>query len=242
MIAQAKPLKLNFNIATGVNGKITPKNELFVCCQYAAVDKSKKDFVKLIVNGKPHLFNMALTKGEVGLCLSLILILDNLIKQGIKWAILLEDDITFSTDFVTELKQLENDIPTLDYHQVDLIYLNDRIHRTKSEDGNLMKRYYPVEKGFGLDGYLISQRGMKKMIDILNPLFHPVDVQLIPHLSSFREYSSYRFVEINPIKPNVTLNGYKYYKDLITNNYEKSVIHDCPNHEQREDRIKFKST
>jgi len=224
MIDQAKRLGIELQFFNAVNGNNIPKNEKFTCCRShpfrASYHHSEKDYVCLTVMNKLYLFNSNLTLGEVGLALSILVLYHQLIQNGTKWAIILEDDVILDDDFAKELKIIEQDLKMLESIGAEFVYINDRT-QSDIKLGSVNSRYYRVKSGFGFDGYLVSIEGMKKLCNLFNPLFYPVDLQIVPHL----QVGQQRYRERNHIKPDAQLVGYKYHKNLVTHTNVRSTIH-----------------
>lgn len=222
------------NFYKAIDGTTIPRASKFTCCRShpyrASYHHPDKDYVNLNVNGNFFLFNSNLLQGEIGLALSLFTLYYKLIAENVQWAIIIEDDVIFADNFIQELKQITADIPYLDSKSVDIIFLNNRMHRhteSPAVNDNLLNRYYPVKGGFGFDGYLISKMGMLKLLHVYNPLFYPVDLQVVPHLQRYPP----RYQEMNLVKPGFTVNGYKYYTNLVFHtDGESSIARACPYH------------
>lgn len=232
---------IKINIIEAFDGKLLPKSNKFSCCK--SHNNRKIDYIHsdcefnhvfLDHNNNKHFFliNSNITVGEYGLAMTTYnTYLDFIENNDSEWLIILEDDIDLCEDFNNELKNIENDLDILEKNNIDFVYLNDSIDLINCKD-NINNKYYPVKKGCGFYGYMISKKGMKKLLNIFNPLIFPIDLQSISHFSSYIKYSQFQYREKNFLKQNCYINGLKYYKNLVYhNNIFKSNIHDyCAYH------------
>lgn len=230
---QAQKLGLNITFFQSINGNKIPKAERFTCCRShpyrASYHHPNKDYVNLMINNNFHLFNSNLLKGEVGLAITLLVLYHKLASENVDWVIIIEDDVIFAENFPEHLQKIAADLPHLAENNVDIVFINDRMHRHQEAPvaDNLLNRYFPVKGGFGFDGYLLSKSGMIKLIHLYNPLIYPVDLQVVPHLQRYEP----KYPEKNLVKPGFIVNGYKYYTNLIFHTIgESSIARSCPEH------------
>lgn len=237
---QATKLGINVKFINSYDGWKIPKSEKLSCCRAHPARQddyinSEKDFIYLIINNSFNLFNSNLTKGEVGLAITTINLYRTLIEtETSEWVMIIEDDVTFSSDFRAETQQIQNDLKELTDAGADFVYLNDSISSYgERPDLNIVDgRYLPVFKGCGFYGYLISKNGMRKLIEIFNPLIFPIDLQSISHFSNYDEYPEHRYREVNFIKSGLRINGYKYHKNLVKHldTFTSTIHNTCPYH------------
>lgn len=236
---QADKLGLNIEWVQCFDGWKIPKAEKFTCCK-AHPNRTPDyinmnlEYIQLLINNKFYLFNSNLTKGEIGLAITTLVLFQKLLAEpNPGWALIIEDDITFANDFMAEYSQLQKDLPLLERNGADFVYLNDSI-QSHPDHSNLIieDRYLPVKKGCGYYGYIVSPAGMRKLLDLFNPLIFPIDLQSISHLECYSAYPELRYREQNLIKPTIRLNGYKYHKNLVThpNTFESTIHSFCPYH------------
>lgn len=96
-------------------------------------------------------------------------------------AAIIEDDITLTGPlFINDMKQALVD--------VDIIFLNNRVVPDYSllsqiPCGALTSSLVPTWFGCGTDGYMVTRRGVQKLLELFECVFAPADVQLMAHLA-----------------------------------------------------------
>ena len=162
-------LNLNINRFPAVNGKsLTNIDNSKILNSYntnvnAICDK----------NIKPNL-TLNLSKGEFGCALSHLGLWEKIVKENIQTAILIEDDINPNKNF-NDYKTLINDLPK-DWDIAYVSFLNT------GKKQYVKDRIYIPSCGFTTAGYIINNKGAKKLLDLL-PIVGPIDLYL---LSLFR--------------------------------------------------------
>jgi D-inositol-3-phosphate glycosyltransferase len=107
--------------------------------------------------------------GELALTLSSIALWQHAVEQGFDYLAVMEDDTKLT-------KPLCLPVP----EDADLLFFNNRSGR------NL--------EGFtwgmvcGTDGYIATKQGLKKLLTIFSSLYLPVDLQMIAHMESMKDY------------------------------------------------------
>ena len=114
-------------------------------------------------------YGVDLTQGGVGCALSHRKVWDDIIKNNYNNALILEDDVDFTEDFIFKYNQIAQTFPK----NYDIIFLG--YHPTTDEylyrDKN--HKLLRTKKVFGLYGYLVSSSGAKKLLNLF-----PIDVQI----------------------------------------------------------------
>lgn len=143
----------------------------------------------------------AFKPGVVACALSHYRIWNFMIKNNLSYMCVVEDDAFIQE----EIKNIECE------DNFDILYLNDRI---KSNEKN------QAIDGWGTDGYILSLKGVKKLIQICEDMNAPVDCRIQSHIRGFIECNSqHRCMRFKSLRnPNIIIEGYK--------TLESYVIHD----------------
>jgi len=122
-----------------------------------------------------------LTPGEIGCALSHKMIYKTIVKKGIAWSVVLEDDIRFDENFSEIIKRFEIfpkncEILLLGHHSCNARWLPTarsfrRVHPLYP--GYLLAR--PVENSCGTYGYMISFAGAKRLLKEMEQIDKPID-------------------------------------------------------------------
>jgi glycosyl transferase family 25 len=138
-------------------------------------------------------------QGQVGCALSHIRIWERILQEQIPVACILEDDAKITNDNITEtLNQVVRELPA-DWDHCNLYHhpkfakrLNDpTLHL---QDHPLIMKAVPM---WGTVGYLISQRGVKKLLRYTKPIFNTID-EMIKDLITKNLIKSY-MIKVPPI-------------------------------------------
>ena len=117
-----------------------------------------------------------LLPGEIGCYASHLLAAEQMLKQGHGAALILEDDVTFDSDFKKLLSNVMQNLPA----RWDIVRLSSETNRVVmslcavADDRHLVK-YSSVPKSAG--AYLLSARGARKLLRV-RPRVRPVDADL----------------------------------------------------------------
>ena len=126
------------------------------------------------------LLGRPLIRNEIGCVLSHKKIYKILVQENIDYALIMEDDVEFSDDFLEVVSKLTKNFP----RRWDIIALGNivtPIARVKKSYVNSIKisAFYklvrPVERFYGTQGYFISQSGARKLIKETQKIFLPAD-------------------------------------------------------------------
>lgn len=123
--------------------------------------------------------NDKLLKGQIACSLSHISVWSEIIEQKIPYAIVLEDDafVNDAENFLLTIKSTLNELPS-DWEYVNL-YVCER-HRRDDDDVQIAgatminKSYYT----WGTVGYMVSEKGAKRLRNELSLIRAPVDEQI----------------------------------------------------------------
>ena len=115
--------------------------------------------------------------GEIGCFLSHLSVYKKILQQNLKYAIVLEDDAVFGSNFK---KDIEKHLKFIDEHQWDMILLGRNCRNfTKADvaiENHPTKLFRPMELGYGMHCYLITAEFAKKLLTKFPPFSVPIDV------------------------------------------------------------------
>lgn len=129
-----------------------------------------------------------LTPGAIGCALSHKKAYEYIINNDLNSALIVEDDITIDKDFNKKLSIIYTKIPKdfdilfIGYHNTSDKYLQ-RIHSF----------YSKPKKLYGLFGYIVTNKGAKKLLDIF-PITEQIDSDIPKHFDVINAYA------VNPYK------------------------------------------
>lgn len=178
--------KLQYNIFDAIDGNHLDLKEL--------------SNLNIINEEKSKIYNKRrLRRGEYGCALSHILLWIKLLQQSstkIKYFLILEDDSYLVNNFKKKIKNVLNDIENKEW---DVLFLNENCysHFGNSCNGNDFsdKTIQPNRIGYGLYGYVINKKFVKKCLNELFPICNPIDV-FLDEGSSSRKFTCIRSKEI----------------------------------------------
>lgn len=115
-----------------------------------------------------------LSRGEIGCALSHLKIYQQMTAENIGLALVLEDDAALSADFAHELTQV---CEAVDWQTHDVALLS-HIHKytlwgARQISGKL-RLVRPI-RAYNGNGYLLTQRGARKLLAELRPVYQPAD-------------------------------------------------------------------
>lgn len=134
-----------------------------------------------------------LSNGSIGCILSHVKVYNQIINKGIKYSLILEDDIIITNQTYIALNNLLKEIPS----DFDILYLASN----NSENNNLLSRisdslYIPLYPRSGQYAYLISETGARKLIKNIFPVkivVGGIDT-IIGRLSSYGILNAYHVI------------------------------------------------
>jgi GR25 family glycosyltransferase involved in LPS biosynthesis len=144
-------------------------------------DKGKED----ALNDNQQLYTY-LTKGAVGCALSHRKAYEKIIKDNIKAALILEDDITFDDNFNEKLKVLEKNI-LIDYVGYDILYLGYSSPSLYNNNVKINDYFMKPVVVYGLFGYIVTNNGAKKLLDIF-PITSQIDTEISNNFNKINAY------------------------------------------------------
>lgn len=135
----------------------------------------------LIKNGtiEHNSVDRILRKGEYGCYLSHINAITNFLKTNKKYCLIFEDDIILGDHFKHKYK---NTLSDLEQNKInfDILFLSTNCnsdYNKKCLGEQLTQLTYKPEKlGYGMQSYILSREGAKKIIDMAFPIIYPIDV------------------------------------------------------------------
>ena len=201
IITQCEKLDINPIFIEAVNGKSLSESEI---SQYCNQEKAKQ------------LYGRELLLGEIGCALSHKKIYQKIVDENIPYAVILEDDAIVESDIkrVVSLvieKNISCDVVLLGHNRgfknkevidsVDSLWWQHSLNK-KYRLGRLVKG------GLGTYGYMISQKGARRILDFLeyNDLYLPID----------KITSNTNIVEVYGLLP-VVITVAKQFDSLIEN-------------------------
>lgn len=125
---------------------------------------------------------------RTALCLSNQQALHAFLQSGEPWALIFEDDARPAEAMVRLLVEQGQIAPPEDF---EILFLHDRVQirgasQDPSESGNFDGlRWRVVRGGFGLEAYLVSIEGARKMLQVWKPVFMECDLQLMAFLQGY---------------------------------------------------------
>ena len=173
---------------------------------FPAVDKQDKERLESLRKK----YSMNITKGnkdklaQTGCALSHILVLEKFLKSISKYHIIMEDDIDILREMPKTTEEVDEIIESIGqtYDSTDIIYLSDRVQCDDS---------YRVNNGCGLEGYLVTRHGAKKLLSIVNKnLNNPIDLAWQGHygINRTNDDGLWCYKERNP-NINISINAFK---------------------------------
>lgn len=155
-------------------------------CQFTEAVYGKdldENFLSEIYNEEESIRTLgrALSKSEIGCALSHINIYKHMIDENIEQAVIFEDDSQIEEGFSSVLENI-NRFPK-DWELVLLGYYSDPITekcsrsslRYRKKVTGLHQTVRPIEHAYGTHGYLINQKGAKKLLKKLSVIKKPID-------------------------------------------------------------------
>nr|WP_299338380.1 family 16 glycosylhydrolase [Allomuricauda sp.] len=139
---------------------------------------------------------VSMTKEEVAVSLSHIKAWRTLIQQNRAYALILEDDIYFETEFAEGLNQIWNELIPGDTNTCtfDLLYLSFREVEHGYEKRHFSKSLNISVRGlWWLSGYVLSLEGARKLLNEL-PVEGPIDLWMNLKFNKLRVYSAKRSI------------------------------------------------
>ncbi len=119
--------------------------------------------------------------GDSGCLSSHINVWHEIVEKNVKFALILEDDAVLTgRPPVDSLGKTLTDI--------DIIFVNNRIvpsyHSISVFEITSESNFcLPIVNGCGTDGYIVTNQGAQKLLEIFELIFAPIDVQILSHLN-----------------------------------------------------------
>jgi len=124
-----------------------------------------------------------LTKGGIGCALSHRKAYETILKEGLKSALILEDDVTIDDLFNEKLQHTLNHMP-----EYDVLFLGYHDTSEKYFEPQTNDYYVKPNKLFGLFGYIVTNSGAKKLLDVF-PITEQIDSEIPRHFDKINAYA-----------------------------------------------------
>jgi glycosyl transferase family 25 len=149
----------------------------------SAVDGSKLNMGELIKSNYITLEKIdKMRKGAIGCAMSHILLWERLQKENNNISIIFEDDVYFSKDFYIKLKNYINNLPKdFDISQLLIHDLQRKYFPISNNVNKYVKEGYPQ---YGTVGYIISKKGIKKLLNKCKPIYTPIDNMIMNNIKN----------------------------------------------------------
>ena len=207
MLKLCKTFSLNCHFIDAVYGKLLSAEEI---SKYYA----KKMAIKYSERG--------MSMGEIGCLLSHKNIYQKMIDEKIEQALILEDDIEFCNDIEKVFDNMD-----LFPKNWEIVLLGHHSHIARDVETKasiwwkqyITKKYKlirPSEIGKGTYGYLINNRGARKLLGTLDQFYKPID----HYTGNDKEVNIYT-INPAPIRVHTYLSDYKHSMDDRTNAQKK---------------------
>jgi arabinogalactan endo-1,4-beta-galactosidase len=147
--------------------------------------------------------------------------LQHIVREGIPYTIVMEDDGILRQS--VPLDAVAWELP----QDADIVLLNDRAAVGTIRERGDVYSYGDVAGGAGTEGYLVSLQGATKLLEVLYPLREPLDFQMYAHFKSIRKLDRppyYWSLPRNPEAASVLLNAYRVVPSLVMHSDDDSTI------------------
>ncbi len=137
-----------------------------------------------------------MTKEEIAVALSHVKIWERIVDEKIPYALILEDDVFFESDFAKRLNEIWLELT--DNHDTntnfDLLYLSYREVDQGAEKKYFSKNLFcPLRGLWWLSGYVLSYSGARKILEEL-PICGPVDLWINHKFNKLNVYASMKSI------------------------------------------------
>lgn len=141
------------------------------------------DFINRILDKNTNK-DPTLSLGAVGCALSHISIWKQIVDKQISEALIFEDDIEINDNFVQELSKLKPYLP----ENYDMIHLGYGLKSLLGIRQIINKYFVKTTSCMSGFGYLLSNKGAKKLLEHIFPISAPYDVEITKKISNFDIY------------------------------------------------------
>lgn len=121
-----------------------------------------------------------LKRGEIGCYISHIKVWKEIIKTNTEYALILEDDAVFCSDFRNKLTSILKEVKNTKWDMLFLtkncLYHNHLTDACNTGTQHTENTHRPFVLGYGLYGYLVRLEAIKKLIVPSLPIKYPIDV------------------------------------------------------------------
>lgn len=141
------------------------------------------DFIKKVLD-KNIKKDPTTSLGAIGCALSHIRIWKRIVDENIAEAIIFEDDIEMNDNFVQEISKLEPYLPK----NYDMIHLGYGLKSLLGIRQIINKYFVKTNSCMSGFGYILSNKGAKKLLEHIFPISAPYDVEITKKISNLDIY------------------------------------------------------
>ena len=153
------------------------------------------------------------SKGLLCCSISHIKLLREFIENDQEYLTVFEDDIIFPLEFDNQINRIVDNLPD----DFDIVYLG---HCGITDEIRTSKEVFFKSTGMCTHGYIVSKRGAERVLQLLTPCFHTLDIVI--H-TAYRNYLSGRpGFEFNPYCVNNYALGYVNNNELY---FSDGIVH-----------------
>ena len=144
------------------------------------------------------------TKGMIGCFLAHKKVWSKIVLDNIPYAVICEDDIIFSSNFNTEIQNIEKDITTLKF---DMLIVSCLIGGKPPEKYKKIDNKYFIPEFFGgTQCYILTLQSAKKLLKYLEKVSYHLDT-VISNSSHIKKIALYNAIITNNIEEGVSNNA-----------------------------------
>ena len=164
-------------------------------------------------------FIITASQAESNIAMGHVDILKDIVKNGHKAALIMEDDITFGAGAMWLLESMfEEQLP----HDWDLVYLGGQPCDWGFESEPYSRDLDRVYNGvYWMSGFIISQSGARKLLDNL-PVIGPIDVWINHRFRDMKVYTTFK-PYIGQDKALDSYNRYSFADAILKENNNKDI-------------------
>jgi GR25 family glycosyltransferase involved in LPS biosynthesis len=154
---------------------------------FDAIDGSKLSLDKLRKDGflkEEKKWLGKLGRGGIGCALSHISVINKIKMQNEQYGLILEDDVVIPDNFIEQIKKLEKYFPPT----WDIIYLGGCNIRGRKYNNHFLIPEIKSGHNYCCHAILFNKKTINNIINVLNPLQKPIDLQLRSNFNKLKAY------------------------------------------------------